>query len=81
MEKKKYIVQVYGEDGNACKMPRYFEGTENQVKEYIKDRFSMVDLLCGRTTKYYETQYEDFADDIPQKIEVDKVAEEKEIER
>jgi hypothetical protein len=75
MLKKKYIVQVYDEDGNACKMPRYFEGTEEEVKQYIKDRFEMVDLLCGRTTKYYETKYEDFIDDVPQKIDLDKVVE------
>lgn len=70
MEKKKYIVQVYDEDGNACKMPRYFEGTEEEVKKYISDRFEMIDLLCGRTTKYYETTYEDFVDDVPQKIDL-----------
>lgn len=35
MEKKKYIVQVYDEDGNACKMPRYFEGTEEEVKNIL----------------------------------------------
>lgn len=74
MLKKKYIVQVYDEDGNACKLPRYFEGTEEEVKQYIRDRFEMVDLLCGRTTKYYETTYEDFVDDIPQKIDIEKVS-------
>lgn len=74
MLKKKYIVQVYDEYGNACKMPRYFEGTEEEVKQYIRDRFEMVDLLCGRTTKYYETTYEDFVDDIPQKIDIEKVS-------
>ena len=75
MLRKKYIVQVYDEDGNACKMPRYFEGTEEEVKQYIKDRFETVDLLCGRTTKYYETTHEDFVDDVPQKIDlVEKVS-------
>ena len=72
MLKKKYIVQVYDENGDACKMPRYFEGTENQVKKYIKERFGTVDLMCGRTTKYYETENEN---DVPQKIDlVEKVS-------
>ena len=65
--KKKYIVQVYDETGNACKMPRYFEGTEKQVQKYIEDRFGIVDRCFGRTTKYYETTNED---DVPANIEV-----------
>ena len=65
--KKEYIVQVYDEKGVACKMPRYFEGTEEEVIKYIEERFGGVDLVCGRITKYYETNDED---NIPMKIEV-----------
>lgn len=62
---REYLVQVYDENGNACKMPRYFKGTEEEVNGYISNRFGFVDCLCGRTTKYYETTNEE---DIPQHI-------------
>lgn len=51
---KQWIIQFYDENGEECKEPRRFKGSEDEVKKYINERFSLVDKLLGRTTKYYE---------------------------
>jgi hypothetical protein len=69
MEIKEYLVQVYDDKGHPCKFPRYFKGTEEEVKQYVRDRFGLVDACFGRTTRYYETTNEE---DIPQEILLQK---------
>lgn len=36
-----------------CKEDRWFEGTEEEVKEYIKDRFEVNNNLLDRETVYF----------------------------
>ena len=66
-KKQEWIVQVYDDEGYACKMPRYFKGTERQVKKYIEQRFGLVDCVFDRTTRYYAITNEE---DIPERIEL-----------
>lgn len=68
--KIKWYIQIYDENGIACKMPRVFYGTKNEAMNYIKYRMgTIVDIIWNRTIKLYSSMEYDI-DKIPQKIEI-----------
>lgn len=72
----KWYVQVYDEDGFACKMLRTFEGTKKECEKYVEERFGLVDTLFGRTTVIYSSKkYTE--DTIPMEIDLKKFHEQK----
>jgi len=73
IEKEQWLVQVYDENGNACKMPRSFEGYEYEVRQYIRDRFGFVDYVENRTTVPYKVSEGFTEDNIPQHIDKDLI--------
>lgn len=66
----KWYIQVYDDEGYACKMLRVFKGTKEEAYKYVEERFGLVDLMYGRTTKVYSSRK--FTEDsVPLKIDVE----------